>query len=348
MTTFKQLRTGSISWLIPALLMLAATAVLWASSVEAKTTPGAPSSVTVTRGDGTLNVSWPAVDGATSYNVNTTDDGKQSWSRAKSGVSGTSATLTGVSNNATYVVAVQAVNSNGGGGWRDSASVGPYTPPNPPATTPPATPSSVSISRGDGTLTASWPAADGAEDYHVTYSSNGGASWSLAAYGHASTGIDISVSNGDTYVVGVRAMNAAGGSGWRNSASAGAVHASRFDADPHARANPASRHAFLGVDYPRRRDAYRILARRRRCYELPRDLQRRRQGKLESGRIRPRIHQHRHRRRGQRFDVYRGRPGRRRIPRAAAAGATPRPPGPTNRRIRRRSRQPTRPPRARR
>ena len=218
MTTLRQLglRGGLAAAL--ALAMLAAGGMFWASPAGAQSPPGAPDSVTVTRGDGTLDVSWPAVDGATSYNVNTSDDGKASWSRAMSGVSGTSATLTGVTNSATYVVAVQAVNSNGGGGWRNSADAGPYTPPT-PTPTPPATPSSVSVTRGDGTLTASWPAVDGADSYHVTYSADGGGSWSLAAFDHTSTSITISVSNGDSYVVGVRAKNAAGGSGWRNSPS---------------------------------------------------------------------------------------------------------------------------------
>ena len=33
----------------------------------------------------------------------------------------------------------------------------------------PATPSSVSITRADGTVTASWPAVSGATKYHATY-----------------------------------------------------------------------------------------------------------------------------------------------------------------------------------
>ena len=214
------LLTSRLSWRLAALVALAAAVMLWASPAAAKSPPAPPSSVTVTRGDGTLDVSWPAVDGATNYNVNTSDDGKASWSRAMSGVSDTSVTLTGVTNGATYFVSVQAVNSGGGGAWRDSASVGPYTPPT-PTPTPPATPSSVSVTRADGTLTASWPAVDGADDYHVTYSANGGGSWSLAAYSHTQSSITISVSNGDSYIVGVRAKNGAGGSGWRNSAPAG-------------------------------------------------------------------------------------------------------------------------------
>ena len=45
------------------------------------------------------------------------------------------------------------------------------------ANSAPATPDSVSLTRGDKVLTASWAAVDGADKYHVTYSSDGGGSW---------------------------------------------------------------------------------------------------------------------------------------------------------------------------
>ena len=38
----------------------------------------------------------------------------------------------------------------------------------------PATPSSVSLTRADGTVTATWPAVSGATKYHVTYTADGG------------------------------------------------------------------------------------------------------------------------------------------------------------------------------
>ena len=56
----------------------------------------------------------------------------------------------------------------------------------------PATPSSVSVSRADGSLTASWPAVEHATSYHITYSSDGKASWSLAALNHPDASITIS------------------------------------------------------------------------------------------------------------------------------------------------------------
>ena len=182
--------------------------------------PGTPSSVSVERGDGTLTASWPAVSGATGYHITYSSDGKQSWSLAGYDHAANSITISGVTNSATYVVGVRALNSSGGSGWRNSPSAGPWTPPTPPP--PPATPESVSVERADGTLTASWPAVSGATGYHITYSSDGKQSWSLAGYDHAGTSITLDdVSNSASYVVGVRALNSSGGSGWRNSPSAG-------------------------------------------------------------------------------------------------------------------------------
>ena len=60
-----------------------------------------------------------------------------------------------------------------------------------PAAPAPATPSSVTVTRSDGSLHASWPAVDGAASYHVTYSSDGAASWSLAALNHPNASIAI-------------------------------------------------------------------------------------------------------------------------------------------------------------
>ena len=99
----------------------------------------------------------------------------------------------------------------------------PESDPDPEPVPAPETPSSVSVTRADGSLTATWPAVKHATSYHVTYSSDGGASWTLAALNHPSTGSgtdSITVTGLDnslTYVVGVRARNDSGDSGWRNS-----------------------------------------------------------------------------------------------------------------------------------
>ncbi len=80
---------------------------------------------------------------------------------------------------------VRARNGGGYSNWRNSPPTGPWVPP------PPRTPSSVSVTRGDSTLTAEWPAAAGAASYHITYSPDGGQDWYLAAFEHTATTITI-------------------------------------------------------------------------------------------------------------------------------------------------------------
>ena len=188
------------------------------STPEPVRPPATPSAVKVSRGDGTLKASWPAVDGATSYHITYSSDGGGSWSLAALNHASAGITIKGVDNAKTYLVGVRARNDAGDSGWRNSPAAKPYKP----STPPPAAPSEVTVTRADGTLNASWPAVDGATSYHITYSSDGGGSWSLAALDHADASIGISgVDNAKTYLVGVRARNAGGDSGWRNSAAAG-------------------------------------------------------------------------------------------------------------------------------
>ncbi len=86
------------------------------------------------------------------------------------------------------------------------------------AQSPPNTPTSVSVTRADGTLTASWPAVSGATSYHITYSSDNKRNWSLAALNHPTNSITISgLENAQSYIVGVRARNLVGASAWTNS-----------------------------------------------------------------------------------------------------------------------------------
>ena len=176
--------------------------------------PGPVSSVTLTRADGTVTASWPAVSGATKYHVTYTTDGGGSWhAPVNNHTNITTNSLTFNTDNAkTYVVGVRAGNSGGWGGWRNSDPAGPYV-------TAPSAPASVTVTRGDGTITASWDAPAGATKYHVTYSANNKRTWTAASDNHTSSSITFTANNGKTYHVGVRAGNSAGWSGWRNSAA---------------------------------------------------------------------------------------------------------------------------------
>ena len=177
------------------------------------TPPATPSSVSVVRSVGVLEVSWPAVSGATGYHITYSSNGGDSWDLAAFDHGSAGISISGVDDAATYLVGVRATNSAGGSNWRNSLPVPPFVPQQPPGT-----PSSVNVVRSVGVLEVSWPAVSGATSYHITYSSNGGSSWDLAAFDHGSASISISgVDDSLTYLVGVRAKNSAGGSGWRNS-----------------------------------------------------------------------------------------------------------------------------------
>ena len=190
----------------------------WSASASATATlqaPGTTPSVTVTRSDGALSVSWPAVPEADWYHVTYTSNGGQSWEMAALKHAATSIDISGTNDALAYLVGVRAGNAAGWGAWQNSAS-------SPATLLPPGTTPSVSVVRSDGMLSVSWPAVPEADWYHVTYTSNGGQSWALAVLEHAATSIDITgVDNDLAYLVGVRAGNAAGWGGWRNSAAAG-------------------------------------------------------------------------------------------------------------------------------
>ena len=127
------------------------------------------------------------------------------------------AIITGVNPGETHRVRMRARNDAGWG--QMSWPLAEITLPVP--VQPPAPTGGITVTRADGMLTATWLEADGASRYHVTYSADGGASWSLAASGTVRTSITIVADNAATYIVGVRAGNSVGWSGWRNSAPAG-------------------------------------------------------------------------------------------------------------------------------
>ena len=222
MTTLRRIwRMVGPAAAVPALLLLCAGAALvWDSTAAAQSAPGRPDSVTVTRVDNSLNASWDAPAGATKYHVTYSYDNAHSWFAAASPDDNHTATSISIGNaddTKTYVVAVRAGNEHGWSGWRNSA-------PNEP-TGLPGRIASVTVTRADGSLTASWPADGHADKYHVTYSSDGGNSWAAASDNHASTSITISVANGKTYVVAVRAgktfPDVTLWGEWRNSSSIG-------------------------------------------------------------------------------------------------------------------------------
>ena len=193
-----------------------------ADSQSGNSPPDSVSSVSVSRADGTVTASWNAPSGATKYHVTYHDgSGWQAPVDDHRNVRTTSISFS-VDNAKTIVVGVRAGNEHGWSGWVNSAASGPYTPPNSPPADPPAAVASVTLTRADGTATASWDAPSGATKYHVTY--NDGSGWQAPVDDHRNvrtTSISFSVDNANTVVVGVRAGNEHGWSGWVNSAASG-------------------------------------------------------------------------------------------------------------------------------
>ena len=183
------------------LAVLAVSAGSAGSVAVAQSGPGAPGAPQVDgpRGNGTMTVAWSAASGSgVVYDVVYSSDYRRSWSRAATGISAARYTLTGLHNDATYVVAVLARNAHGNSHWVNSAPFGPE-----PAPGLPGVPFVQYFGRGDGTLPLLWRVSNSPNVvYDVVYSSDFRQSWTRAA-----TGANVTACN----------KSQAGGHNWANS-----------------------------------------------------------------------------------------------------------------------------------
>ena len=197
----------------------------WSASARLKTgLPDAPGSPTVVPGNSQLAVSWtaPAGNGQTirDYDVQYSSDSGATWQEFDSSATSTdtTATVTGLTNGTTYLVQVRAGNLNGDGAWSLSTTATAGVP---------VAPSAPALTSGNLSLEASWaaPATNGSDitDYDVQYRAAGSSTWTDWKASETNTTATTTITgltNGTSYEVRLRAVNARGDGLWSPSASA--------------------------------------------------------------------------------------------------------------------------------
>ena len=197
------------------LLALLAVALAFAPALkilEANSPPAAPTNITTVRTADQIVVSWTAGSDATGYNVNVSQDSKQSWTRLATNQSATTYTHTGIDHTLVYVFSIQAVNSSGSSDWVNSAPVHPVD-------IIPGPPSAITANRTVGQIAVSWTPPENAGQaksigYDVNYSTDHKNSWTRHATEQSAASATITTDNSMTWYVSVRAVTAGGRSGW--------------------------------------------------------------------------------------------------------------------------------------
>ncbi len=128
------------------------------SSVEECNTgynvPELPINLTAAAGNAKVDLSWPAAEGATSYNIKRSTTTGGPYTTIKNNVSGTTYTDANVTNETTYYYVVSAVNQAGESGNSNEVSAKPISPA---VTTPAATVGNATTTTVDVTVTDSNP-----------------------------------------------------------------------------------------------------------------------------------------------------------------------------------------------
>ena len=185
------------------------------------TTPGAPTSVTATKGDTLVDVSWTAPTGTGGYSISTYrldyKAGSGAWVGGGS-TTGTSKQIASLTNGTTYTFRVQASNTRSTTTFGAFGESGTAVPSGVPAQV--GTPSS---SSGDKNFTISWTApgdnGSGITGYRVQRSTDSGATWGDTATTTGTSYDAWNSVNGTSYIGRVQAYNA-NGNGEYSAASA--------------------------------------------------------------------------------------------------------------------------------
>ncbi|MCY3897172.1 MAG: fibronectin type III domain-containing protein [Caldilineaceae bacterium] len=186
----------------------------WSNRVNATvptTTPGAPQNFSASPGDGQATLSWdaPLSNGGsaiTSYEYRYQMSGG-SWSNWMDNGMSRTATVGSLTNESAHNFEVRAENANGAGLVASDTAT--------PMSTVPGIPAGLGVtSTGPTEITLSWTAVDGAASYQLQRRTNGGAWGSPMDAGSGTSYTDMDLAPSTTYDYEVRAVNAAGNSGW--------------------------------------------------------------------------------------------------------------------------------------
>ena len=184
--------------------------------------PGAPSDLSLSAGNARVTANWMAGTGVSStytlyYSQSPITSLTASGVTAVANLTTTSHTVTPLTNGRTYYVRVRAVNVGGQSALSTEASATPQAPPD--------TPTGLSLSAGNGQVTANWTASNRAASYTLYYSQSSITDISasgvtklenLSGTSHNVTGL----TNGTLYYFKVRAVNVGGQSAVSNEMSA--------------------------------------------------------------------------------------------------------------------------------
>lgn len=176
-----------------------------------RTTPTAPQNLEATVGDGSVTIAFtgPASNGgATITNYKYSIDGGSTFTAFSPAQSSSPVTISGLTNGQSYTIRLKAVNVAGEGLTSAQITATPITVPSAP-TSLVATPSDGSVS-----VAFTTPTSDGASpitNYKV--STDGGASFTALSPAQTTSPITLSsLTNGRTYQIQLKAVNAAGDS----------------------------------------------------------------------------------------------------------------------------------------
>jgi fibronectin type 3 domain-containing protein len=169
------------------------------SAAPACTAPASPTGLVATPGDKSVALTWTASAGAVSYSIYRKSTGDPTYKLVNS-TSTTTFTDTTVVNAAAYSYVVTA--SNGSCSSTNSTEVQVT-----PACVPPAPPTGVTATPGDGEITLAWTASTGATSFQVSRNTTGTGSFTAIATPTTTNYLDKPVTNGAAYYYVVAASN---------------------------------------------------------------------------------------------------------------------------------------------